>query len=443
MKIIKSLYLKNRLFAAIGLVILLFILGFEFAVLVPVAKFLCMIVLAIFLVDLLLLFGVRKGVYGRRICPDKLSNGDENELQIYLENYYNFRVHISVVDELPAQFQKRDLHFDLTVKGRETKIINYHLRPVKRGTYTFGAVNVFVSGDLGLMARRFKFSQDKMVPVYPSFIQMRKYELLAISNNLKEFGIKKIRKIGHSMEFEHIKEYVVGDDFRTVNWKATARRGALMVNNYQDEKSQQVFCLIDKGRVMKMPFEGMTLLDYAINASLAMSGVAIKKDDKAGLITFQHKINTIVPASKRGIQMHNIMEALYNQKTGYKESDYSILYNTIKYKIKQRSLLILFTNFETLSSIERQMPYLRKISREHLLVVIFFENTTLRSLTEIKPKNIEEVYRKTIAEKFNFDKKLIVKELRKHGIQAVLTDPENLTVNTINKYLELKARGLI
>ena len=91
------------------------------------------------------------------------------------------------------------------------------------------------------------------------------------------------------MEFEHIKEYVVGDDFRTVNWKATARRGALMVNNYQDEKSQQVFCLIDKGRVMKMPFEGMTLLDYAINASLAMSSVAIKKDDKAGLITFQHK----------------------------------------------------------------------------------------------------------------------------------------------------------
>ncbi len=428
---------------AIGLVILLFIIGFEFATLIPVAKFLLMVVLAVFLVDLLLLFGVKKGIYGRRVCPDKLSNGDENQLQIYLENYYNFSVYASVIDELPAQFQKRDLHFDLTVKGRETKILNYHLRPVKRGEYTFGAVNVFVSGALGLIARRFKFSQDTTVPVYPSFIQMRKYELLAISNNLKEFGIKKIRKIGHSMEFEHIKEYVVGDDFRTVNWKATARRGALMVNNYQDEKSQQVFCLIDKGRVMKMPFEGMTLLDYAINASLAMSSVAIKKDDKAGLITFQHKINTIVPASKRGIQMHNIMETLYNQKTGYKESDYSILYNTIKYKIKQRSLLILFTNFETLSSIERQMPYLRKISREHLLVVIFFENTTLRSLTETKPKNVEEVYRKTIAEKFTFDKKLIVKELRKHGIQTVLTDPENLTVNTINKYLELKARGLI
>ena len=409
----------------------------------PVAKLLLIVGLAVLLVDCLLLFRVQKGIYAQRICPDKLSNGDKNELQIYLENYYNFRIHISVIDELPPQFQKRDLHFDLAMKGRATKILNYHLRPVKRGEYKFGAVNVFVSSNLGLISRRFKFSQDKVVPVYPSFIQMMKYELLAISNNLSELGIKKIRRIGHSMEFEHIKEYVVGDDYRTVNWKATARRGTLMVNNYQDEKSQQVFCLIDKGRVMKMPFEGMTLLDYAINASLAMANIAIKKDDKAGLITFQHKINTIVPASKRGIQMYNIMETLYNQKTGYKESDYSVLYNTIKYKIKHRSLLILFTNFETVSSMERQMPYLRKLAREHLLVVIFFENTTLTSLTEIRPGKIEEVYRKTIAEKFAFDKKLIVKELMAHGIQTVLTAPQNLTINTINKYLELKARGLI
>ena len=443
MKIVKALYLKNRLFAITGIIVLLFIVSFELNFLLPVASLLFLVLLAVTLMDCLLLFRVQKGIYARRICPDKLSNGDDNELQLYIENYYSFPIHLSIIDELPPQFQKRDLHFDFTMKGKETKILNYHLRPVKRGQYVFGAVNVFVSGDLGLVSRRFKFSHDKIVPVYPSFIQMMKYELLAISNNLKELGIKKIRRIGHSMEFEHIKEYVVGDDYRTVNWKATARRGMLMVNNYQDEKSQQVFCLIDKGRVMKMPFEGMTLLDYAINASLAMSNIAIKKDDKAGLITFQHKINAIVPAAKRGGQMHQIMETLYNQKTGYKESDYSVLYNTIKYKITHRSLLILFTNFETVSSMERQMPYLIKLAREHLLVVVFFENTTLTELTRIRPGNVEQVYRKTIAEKFAFDKKLIVKALNAHGIQTVLTAPENLTVNTINKYLELKARGLI
>src|SRR5690606_40532545 len=123
----------------------------------------------------------------------------------------------------------------------------------------------------------FRVSQNKTVPVYPSFRQMRKYELPAISNRLTEFGIKKIRRIGQNREFEQIKEYVVGDDYRTINWKATARRGTLMVNTYQDERAQQVYAVIDKGRTMKMPFEGMTLLDYDINASLVISNIAIRK----------------------------------------------------------------------------------------------------------------------------------------------------------------------
>ncbi len=417
--------------------------SFFYPLLLPFTKLLLLLLLVTLLVDFVLLYRVKKGIYGRRVCADKLSNGDENDIEIYLENYYPFPIAVKVIDELPFQFQKRDNFFELTIEKLGTKILHFTLRPVKRGEYAFGAVNVFVANAIGLVRRRFKFSQDKIVPVYPSYIQMRKYELLAISNSIKELGIKKIRKIGHNMEFEHIKEYVVGDDYRTINWKATARRGELMVNNYQDEKSQRIYCLIDKGRVMKMPFEGMTLLDYAINASLAMANVAIKKDDKAGLISFQHKISAVVPASSRSNQMHTIQETLFNQKTSYKESDFAVLYNTIKYKIKRRSLLILFTNFETTSSMNRQLPFLRKLSREHLLVVIFFENTTIESLLDTAPTTVEQVYHKTIAEKFVYDKKLIVKELKKHGIQAILTSPQNLTVNTINKYLELKARGLI
>ena len=168
------------------------------------------------------------------------------------------------------------------------KTISYFLRPVKRGEYSFGAVNVFASSPIGLVSRRYQFSQNKMVPVYPSYIQMRKYELLAISNRLTDTGIKKIRRVGQHTEFERIREYVPGDDYRTINWKASARKSHLMVNNYQDERSQQVYALIDKGRAMQMPFNGMSLLDYAINASLVISNIAIKKSDKAVLITFQH-----------------------------------------------------------------------------------------------------------------------------------------------------------
>jgi uncharacterized protein (DUF58 family) len=280
-----------------------------------------------------------------------------------------------------------------------------------------------------------------MVKVLPSYLSLRQFELLAHSNNLAEAGTKKIRKIGVSLEFEQIKEYVTGDDIRSINWKATARKGGqLMVNNYTDERSQQVYCIIDKGRVMKMPFEGMTLLDYAINATLILSKVALIKQDRAGLLTFSESIGHFLPASRKASQMGSILETLYNQQTKFLESSYEKLYALIRTRITQRSLIILFTNFESLSGLQRQLPYIRSIAQNHLVVVVFFENTELRQLTESKADNIESLYIKTIAEKFVYEKKLIVKELQQHGIFTILTAPQNLTVDTVNKYLELKAR---
>ena len=406
-------------------------------------KLLVFCLLGLVTTDFILLYRAKKGLYGVRFAPDKLSNGDENEIRIFFENFYLFKLKLSVFDEIPHQFQRRDLSFVLMLKPGEKNTISYFLRPVKRGEYSFGAVNALAISPLGLLSRRFSISQDKIVPVYPSFIQMRKYELLAISNRLTEVGIKKIRRIGHNQEFELIKDYVSGDDIRTINWKATSRRSRLMVNHYQDERSQQVYSLIDKGRVMQMPFNGLSLLDYAINASLVISNIAIKKSDKAGIITFQDKINTVLPASRLNGQMNTILETLYNQKTAYVESDYSALHTAVRRKITQRSLLLIFTNFETLSGLHRQLPYLINLSKRHLVVVIFFENTELGQLINKDAEGLKEVYYKAIAERFHLEKKLIVKELLQHGIQALLTPPENLTINTINKYLELKARNLI
>jgi uncharacterized protein (DUF58 family) len=440
---LRSLYLNNRLFWAIGLLVVLFIFSFIAGGFVIVPKILFYLLLGILLTDLILLFRVRRGFNGERIAPDRLSNGDENEIKLILESFYTFPLTLRVFEELPHQFQRRDLEFNLKIKAEESKIITYNLRPVKRGEYSFGAVNVLVSTPLNLASRRFRFSADKLVPVYPSYLQMRKYELLAIHNRLMESGIKKIRRIGQNQEFELIKEYVSGDDFRTVNWKATARRSRLMVNQFQDERSQQVYSLIDKGRVMQMPFNGMSLLDYAINASLVISNIAIKKSDKAGLVTFQDKIGTILPASRTNKQMSVIQETLYNQRTAFLETDYSVLYPTLRRRISHRSLLLLFTNFESIYSLQRELPYLINLSKMHLLVVIFFENTELKELIENPAEDLRQVYYKAVAERFSFEKKLIVKELKKHGIQTILTAPEKLTINTINKYLELKARNLI
>ncbi len=442
-KILKSIYVSNLLYYIIVSEVVLLVFGFYFPILYPFANYALIIILSLVAVDAIILYSNKTGMFARRDTLDKLSNGDDNPVQIVLENRYLFPVRISVIDELPFQFQVRDKEFKLTIDSGKNKIVEYDLHPVKRGEYSFGAVNLFVKSPLGLVQKRFRFSQDMMVPVYPSFMQMRKYELLAISNNLTDAGIKKIRRRGNNVEFEQIKEYVAGDDYRTINWKATARKNKIMINQYQDEKSQQVYSLIDMGRVMRMPFEGLSLLDYAINSSLVISNIAMLKHDKAGIVTFSHKVQSVLLADRRNAQLQKILELLYNQKTGYLESDFENLFINVKTKINQRSLMLLYTNFESLSGLQRQLKYLRRLAKDHLLVVIFFENTELQSFLNTPATTTEEVYNKTIAEKFSYEKKLIVKELEKYGIHSILTAPQHLSVNTINKYLELKARGLI
>ncbi|MBP6038921.1 MAG: DUF58 domain-containing protein [Flavobacterium sp.] len=439
----KQLYLNNILFYCIIGVIFLFILAYLFPMFYNAAWYVLYILLVFLIIDTLLLFASGKKIVGNRIMSEKLSNGDENEINIAINNQYSFPIYSKIIDEIPFQFQQRNFEVKRKIKALGKDNYTYLLRPTERGEYSFGNLNIYAASPLRLVSRRFTYNKNQMVPTYPSYMQLRKYDLMAFSNNLFQYGLKKIRRIGHTMEFEQIKDYVQGDDLRTINWKATAKKSQLMVNQFQDEKSQNVYMIIDKGRVMKMPFNGLSLLDYAINATLVLSNVILKKQDKAGMFTFSKKVENRVVAEKRQSQMQQIMESLYNIKTDFFESDFSRLYIDVKKHINQRSLIMLYTNFETLDGLYRQLPYLKGIAKNHLLVVVFFNNTELDELIQQKANTVQEIYDKVIAEKFAFEKRLIVNELRKYGIYSVLTKPENLTLDTINKYLEIKARGIL
>lgn len=443
MKFLKEFYLTSRFLLLTAIIVLLFFFGYFFDPLFFVAKLLLISFITVIFVETLILFTREKNIFAERILSDRLSNGDDNEVKIILTNNYTFDINIKIIDELPFIFQIRDFEISSKVKQGNTKIFSYIIHPVKRGEYQFGYLNVFISTILNIVSRRLRFDQNKNVKVYPSYVQMRKYQIMAISDRLMEVGIKKVRKIGHSMEFEQIKDYVRGDDYRTINWKATARKRQLMVNHYIDERAQQIYSVIDMGRTMKMPFDKMSLLDYAINTSLVISNIALLKHDKAGIITFNSKVNSVLPAERNSVQMKKILDMLYMQETDFMESDYERLAGVVRTKIKQRSLLLLFTNFETANSLKRQLPYFKRLSRSHLLIVIFFFNVGLDELLYNKAKSLDEVYHKTIAEKFAYEKRVIQKELASFGIQSILTTPEKLSINTINKYLELKARAMI
>ncbi|KMQ68101.1 cell division protein DivIC (FtsB), stabilizes FtsL against RasP cleavage [Chryseobacterium sp. FH2] len=439
----KNLYINTRFFFALIGVGILYVLAFFFPFFMWIAHIVLLLCFLAGFVDYLLLFNQKDGILAQRILPEKLSNGDENPVKIDAKNNYGFKIKTKIIDEIPFQFQKRDFMIQKQIESGKNSFFQYILEPKERGEYSFGSLNVYAESPIGFVSKRFQFQKDANLPSYPSFIHLRKYELMAIQSEFLLGGIKKIRKLGHTMEFEQIKEYVPGDDIRTINWKATSKTNRLMVNQFQDEKSQRIFMLIDTGRTMKMPFSGLSLLDYSINAAMALSHIILKKGDRAGMMTFSKKTENKIAAENKSGQLKKISEALYNINTNFFESDFNRLYQDVKYSINQRSLILLFTNFETLDGLNRQLKYLRGISKNHLLVVVFFKNAELQTLIHKNPESIQEIYDEIIAEKFEFEKKLIIQELRKYGIYTVYTLPENLNIDVINKYLEIKARGIL
>ena len=436
------LFLSRRFYMFSILVILLLCGGYLFGSLFLLGQITLLLLALAVVADVFLLYRT-KGIEASRACADRFSNGDNNEVKLSVESRYPFPVHLSVIDEVPVIFQQRDICFKLSLDSGQAKTIVYNLRPNYRGVYDFGMIRVFASTRLGLIERRLSCGKRQKIKVYPSYLMLHRYELLAMSDNLTELGIKKIRRVGHQTEFEQIKEYVKGDDYRTINWKASARRHQLMVNVYQDERSQQIYNVIDKGRVMQQAFQGVTLLDYAINASLVLSYVAMRKDDKAGLVTFNEHFDTFVPASKQAGQMQTLLESLYAQETTFGETDFSALCVHLAKHVNKRSLLVLYTNFGSLGSMNRQLAYLQQLSRQHRLLVVFFEDADLKEYISKKPVDTEGYYQQVIAEKFAYEKRLIVTTLKQNGIYSVLTTPDKLSIDVLNKYLEMKSRQLI
>lgn len=437
-----DLYIHTRWYILISVGIFFCILTFFIPACWYIALIYLLVLAALTITDYLLLFLGKGQIIAKRRTNERWNLGTENDITTEFKNTFPFNAAVEIIDELPPQFQVRNRKEHLQMPSGKKQSLHYELKPHNRGTFDFGNVICYASSPLKLLQRRCINEETRTVKVYPSSKQLRQFQLLALSDNSQFIGSRHIKKLGASLEFEQIREYVTGDDIRNINWKATARKGSMMVNNYVDARSQQIYCIIDKGRTMKMPFDGMTLLDYAINAALIFLNIAIQKQDRAGLVTFSAKINDVIPAERNHTQISKINEALYKQTTDFMDSSYEDLTVHLFRKLSQRSFLLLFTNFETLASLERQLPYLKRLASRHLVCVVLFQNTLLREIQDTHRDTLEGIYIKTIADKFSFEKKQIVKELRRHGIISILTTPQNLTVDVVNKYLELKARQM-
>lgn len=447
------MFLTRRFYIVFAAVILLIGSGYWWSPLYSVGRLALAVFAFVVVADIVALY-MKHGITAERHMAERFSNGDWNEVRIDIHNSYPFRPRLTVINEAPSGnaapsvnevSDGNDAHFSFFIFHFSFLIYHFSFkyRPTRRGVYSFGRVRVFASW-LGFVERRFTCCEPQDVKVYPSYLMLRQYELLAISNRLTDLGIKRLRRIGHQTEFEQIRDYVAGDDFRTINWRATARSvHGIQVNVYQDERSQQIFSVIDKGRVMQQSFREMTLLDYAVNASLVLSYVAMRREDKAGLMTFSDRFDTYLPAQRSEGHMQTILENLYAQQTAFGETDYSALVDYVSRHVTKRSLLIVYTNFMTMVSMKRQLPWLLQLSHRHRVLVVFFQDEELQQYAASPAATTEDYYRHVVAEKTISDQRLIVGQLQRHGILSLLTTPDRLSVDIINKYLELKARQML
>lgn len=416
-----SFYVELMFYAAVGLTLTFFLL---------------------LLWDSIRLFA-KGSVEVERSMTKVLSLGDSNRIVLKVHNSMMRPIQFYIIDELPFQLQERDFKISGSIPGREVFVADYHIEPKERGDYDFGDTHVFVRSPWGFAERRWTSKTRFVVKVYPSIIQMKRYQLMSIEKLQRFHGVVKTRRVGHNYEFDQIKTYVEGDDYRSINWKATSRTNELMVNQYTDEQAQPVYCLIDKSRQMNLPFHGMTLLDYAINSSLVISNVTLQKKDRIGLVSFGESIDTMMKASNAPKQLSTILEALYAEKPNELDANYPLLYKVMNSLATTRSLLFLFTNIESKHHLNRILPQLLRLHKRHLLVVIFFRNDEMESYANEEALDTLEVYKRTAAGKMITDKQVLINSLRQHGIHCLLSRPDELTIDTLNKYLELKARGMI
>lgn len=441
-----NFFIRSKFYWTASVIIACFCISFILPFLFVFCQLLLGLFLCINLIDWYLLFLREINIHCRREMASIWSMGYEHAVDLHIQintdqgiySYY-------ALEDIPSDISQ----LDVEIKGMcDTKLKTYHryhIIPKKRGMYHFGKSYIFIYSKIGFIERRFTFDHENSVKVYPAIAQFKdaKFDFV-IKNTKSESGNNKIRKLGHGYEFEHIKNYVRGDDYRSINWKATGRINALMVNQYEDDQSQGIYHLLDNSRVMNFKSNGMSLLDYSINAILILSKIIIDKKDKIGYLSFSKHIDQFVKADKKSTQLRLILDRMYNERSNELESNYEALYHAIRNQIKQRSLLFLYTNFESISALERQLPILRSIARHHVLVIIFFENEELNNKAlDAKNQTIQiDSYDHAVLEHFILEKAKIVSRLHQENIHALSVTPNQLGVSLIEKYLSLKSKGI-
>jgi uncharacterized protein (DUF58 family) len=346
-------------------------------------------------------------------------------------------------DEPPASFETEHCEFPLNLEAGAERTYSYDTVPPSRGADYFRGTFLRLACPLGLVERQVKLPTEQPVRVYPNVLALREFDLLKQKGKLRDLGIRVSRMRGLGSEFESLRDYALGDDIRKVDWKATARRGKLIVRQYEQERNQPVLIAIDIGRRMLSEVNGVTKLDHVLDALLMLTHAASAAGDLVGLLVYSDRVHRYIPPRKGRNQMGFIIEAIHDLLADPVESDPVGAFAYLAARWKRRSLIVNFTDVETGEEGQRLASALGSLVRRHIVLTARIADPRLQELVEASPTRPDSFFRKASALQFVDERREAGAALTAAGMHHLESEPQELASSLVSFYFHVKEKSLL
>jgi len=370
-----------------------------------------------------------------------LSLGVENPVVLRLQNRGPVEVRVQARESLADTFIPQRVTLAFAIGPGGEGMAPYSVWPTRRGEYPFAPLSVRLLSRLGLFWRQRTMALEGSVRVYPDVSALRQLELATRRNRMAEIGLRRVRWIGSGTEFESLREYGPDDDFRQIDWKATARLGRAVARQHQIERSQPILLVVDAGRLMTPEFEGLSRLDHAINTALLLAYVALGRGDRVGLLTFGERLHRFIPPLAGPAVLPSLMEGLFDLKPTLKEADYSGAFEALAARQQKRALIVVFSEVSSLEASDELVCHLSILAPRHLPLVVCVRDVELYSRVERHAHGERGVLEKVAALSLIEERSAALTHLEKRGVLVVDVRPGDLNLAVVDRYLELKGRG--
>lgn len=384
-----------------------------------------------------------RAIKAERRAPARTVIKEPARVFVDVENRSRATLRLTLKDGAPAEFLVATEEISAALPGHSRETLEYVITPIKRGRHAWGAMHFRVRSQLGLWCWTGSIAADFRTDVYPNLAGIERYQVLAAQNLRDQTGARRVRLKGGAWEFESLRDYALGDDIRAIDWKATARHSKLIVKNHQPERNQTLIILLDFGRLMNAEVKGDAKIESAMTAALILTKVALSRGDRVGLCTFSNRVRDwVVPRARMG-QYPLIADTLFDLQADYNESDHGRALRLIAKNHRKRSLIVVLTDFVDAATAAEMTAHLALASRRHLVLFVAFGDPFLRSAARGEAHTLFEGFRKASAIELLHDRFEVLETLRRSGALVIDAEPDQVTPELINRYVEIVLGGLI